>query len=257
MGDEFVSEHARSFPLSLRNLLEATEGSAEEQAWTAFLDSYSRLILYVARQKASDQDVVMDRYAFVTGRLREQRHRRLRTFAADGRGKFTTWLIVVVRRLCLDHDRLKHGRTPPPGTRHAPSSRRLIEVLVDPEVINQIPDAGPSPDEELEGKQILLRLDAAVAKLDPSDQLLLALRYQDDRSAREIASLMSLPSQFHVYRRLNRIQAVLRQALAASPAARDPPAVQYQRTSDGPTDIIKNAPVSRSTDGISGSRPPN
>ena len=32
----------------------------------------------------------MDRYAFSIERLREQNFRRLRTFAADGRGKFTT-----------------------------------------------------------------------------------------------------------------------------------------------------------------------
>jgi RNA polymerase sigma factor (sigma-70 family) len=205
-----------------------TQGPAEEHAWGEFLDSYSRLILYVARRLPGDHDTIMDRYAFVVERLKEQSYRRLRTYVADGRSKFTTWLIVVVRRLCLDHNRLKHGRAPPTATPAAP--RRLVELVsVDPSVIDRLPDRGPSADEELHRKQILERLDAAVATLNPSDQLLLALRYQDNRSAREIASLMALATPFHVYRRLNRVHRLLRQALAGGSAASDDlPAVEYR-----------------------------
>jgi RNA polymerase sigma factor (sigma-70 family) len=236
MDEKLGSEHPRSFPSQLRHLLETADGPEQVRAWTEFLDSYSRLILYVARQIPRDHDVVMDRYAFVVERLQEQSYRRLRTFAADGRGKFTTWLMVVVRRLCLDHDRRKYGRAPGPGSRGPTAPRRLVELVLDPEVLDRLPGGGPSADEELERAQILQQLNAAVATLSPSDQLLLTLRYQDDRSAREIASLMSLPTPFHVYRRLNRVHDSLRQALTAPPdrertttsAAPDPPAVQYR-----------------------------
>src|SRR5688500_7712225 len=112
MGAERSSDEALSLPIKLRNLLEAAEGNAREHAWTEFLESYSRLILFVAHRTPGDYDVVMDRYAFVVERLRELNYRRLRTYAADGRGKFTTWLMVVTRRLCVDHNRLKHGRSP-------------------------------------------------------------------------------------------------------------------------------------------------
>jgi len=231
MDDSANSEHARSLPSPVRHLLETSEGPVQEQAWSEFLDSYSRLILYVARQTPGDQDTIMDRYAFVVERLRERDCRRLRTYAADGRGKFTTWLTVVVRRLCLDQHRLKHGRTPAPGHGNPAAPRRLVELVsLRSEVIDRLPDSEPLADEELQRKQVLERLDAAMATLSPSDQLLLALRYQDDRSAREIASLMSLPTPFHVYRRLNRVHDLLRQNLTAggrADARDDPSAVQY------------------------------
>jgi len=168
-------------------------------------------------------------------RLGEQSYRRLRTYAADGRGKFTTWLVVVTRRLCLDHNRLKQGRPPSPGTRNPVTPRRLIDlVLLDPDVLARLPDDRPSAEDQLDRKQAVERLEAAVGTLAPMDQLLVALRYEDARSAREIAALMSLPTPFHVYRRLTRIHESLRQALTApagqnratSSAADDPSAVQ-------------------------------
>ena len=44
-------------------------------------------------------------------------------------------------------------------------------------------------------------------------RLLLALRYNDDRPAREIAAMIGSPSVFHVYRRLGSVLAVLKGAL--------------------------------------------
>ena len=241
MGTKFGLEQPRSSPSQLSHLLEAADGPEQERAWAEFLESYSRLILYVARQLPRDQDCVMDRYAFVVEGLREQGCRRLRSFAADGRGKFTTWLTLVVRRLCLDHDRHRYGRAPAPGTRRPALPRHLIELVLDPQVMDRLPDGRPAADEELERAQILHRLDAAVSALSSSDQLLLSLRYQDDRSAREIASLMSLPTAFHVYRQLDRIHRSLRQTLAASsdrewkPAGTSgPSAVQYRVRGDKP-----------------------
>jgi RNA polymerase sigma factor (sigma-70 family) len=246
MGDKLGLEHALPFPGELRCLLEATDSPEQERAWSEFLDSYSRLILYVARKVTRDHDVVMDRYAYVVERLREQNYRRLRAFAADGRGKFTTWLIVVVRRLCLDHERHKHGRAPAPGMRRSSVPRRLVELSFDPDILDQLPDRGLPADEKLEQKQILERLAAAVATLSSSDQLLLALRYHDDRSAREIASLMSLSTPFHVYRRLTQVHRSLRHALA-SPEQQPRPAgaeshqtaVQYDVEA---TDPLKRTP---------------
>ena len=236
MGAERSSDEALSLPIKLRNLLEAGEGSAREQAWTEFLDSYSRLILFVAHRTPGDYDVVMDRYAFVVERLQEVNYRRLRTYAADGRGKFTTWLMVVVRRLCVDHNRLTHGRSPEHEARDPAHRSRLLELVLAPEAMDQLPDGRASADEELDRKQILERLDAAIANLTSSDQLLLALRYRDDRSAREIASLMKLPTPFHVYRRLSHVHASLRQAMTSPPgqehaktrAAPETSAVQYR-----------------------------
>jgi hypothetical protein len=114
-------------------------------------------------------------------------------------------------------------------------------VFLDPEGMDRLPDDRPSAEEKLDSKQVLAQLDAAVATLSPGDQLLLALRYEDDRSARQIASLMSLPTPFHVYRRLNRVHVFLRGALNAplsrgqNSAAHDPSAVLYRWDSDEPS----------------------
>jgi len=237
VGDALGPEHARSLPSQVRSLLESAEGPTQEQAWTGFLDSYSRLILYVARNAPGDYDAIMDRYAYVVERLRDQNFRRLRTYAADGRSKFTTWLMVVVRRLCLDQNRLKHGRVPGPGTNKPALPHRLIDlVFLDPDAIDQLEDQRPAIDKEFDRRQMLEQLEAAVRTLDPSDQVLLALRYQDDRSARDIASFLMLPTPFHVYRRLTRVLAILRQALVpkagGGPGTRseeqDQTAVQYR-----------------------------
>jgi RNA polymerase sigma factor (sigma-70 family) len=209
MGDTVGSEQLQSLPIQLRHLLETADGPAYDQAWAEFLQSYSRLILYVARQKPRDDDGVMDRYAFVVEKLGENNCRRLRNFAADGRGKFTTWLMVVVRRLCLDHDRHKYGRSPA-----AHGHPAVAELIVDSAMMERLADDAPPLDEKLEKKEILERLEMATARLVASDRLLLALRYDDNRSAREIASIMSLPTPFHVYRRLTRLHDALREALS-------------------------------------------
>src|SRR5262245_48513840 len=150
MGDQPGIPPPRSLPSQLSRLLEAADGPEQERAWIEFLDSYSRLILYVARRSIRDHDAVMDRYALLIERLREQRCRRLRTFAADGRGKFTTWLVVVVRRLCLDSDRHKYGRVSGQESRDLTAPRRLVELVLDPEVLDRLPDQTPSTDEQLE-----------------------------------------------------------------------------------------------------------
>ena len=239
--DQGGLEQERCLPNQLRHLLEAAAG-AEDEAWREFLHSYSRFILYVARQKARDRDDgVMDRYAFVVERLREDNYRRLRTFAADGRGKFTTWLMVVVRRLCLDHDRHRYGRTPTESLRRSPTSFHVGEFVQDPAAIDRIPDPRPSPDDLVEAAQGLHRLHAALATLTPDDRLLVSLRYEDGRSAREIASIMALPTPFHAYRRLRRVHRLLREALADRPEANinagnarlRPPSVQYHWSGDG------------------------
>jgi hypothetical protein len=75
----------------------------------------------------------MDRYAWVLDALRQDRHRRLRAFAAEGRGSFTTWLVAVVRRLCVDEHRHRYGR--PAGWRarrgggRAWSRRELVDLV--------------------------------------------------------------------------------------------------------------------------------
>ncbi len=58
-------------------------------------------------------------------------------------------------------------------------------------------------------------LENAMKALTNQDRLLLTLRFELDASVTEIADALKFPSQFHVYRRLKKILAVLRTALKA------------------------------------------
>ena len=91
--------------------LRCAETAAErERAWSEFLEVHSGLMLHVARSLGGGHDDVMDRYTFMLESLERDDYRRLRGFVADGRCTFSTWLIVVSRRLCLDHHRKRYGR---------------------------------------------------------------------------------------------------------------------------------------------------
>src|SRR5215472_6584190 len=86
-------------------------GSREPwEDWTAFLESYSRAILQVVHTFEHEQDARSDCFLFVCERLSKNQFRRLRRFQPGGRAKFTTWLQVVVRNLCLDWHRQEYGR---------------------------------------------------------------------------------------------------------------------------------------------------
>ncbi|MEO8577993.1 MAG: sigma-70 family RNA polymerase sigma factor [Gemmatimonadales bacterium] len=203
-------------PPALEMLL-STEPPSED-AWALFAREYSPLLLHVARSTARDRDEAMDAYTFLLEKLRENGARRLRAYTADPRSKFTTWLVVVSQRLCVDHYRARYGRT-----RDEESSdercrlglRRRIENLDGvAEFENNIPDENSSSAaDELEKSELSEELRAVLASLEPADRLLISMRFDDGLSAAEIAGILRYPSQFHVYRRLNSVLAELRAAL--------------------------------------------
>jgi RNA polymerase sigma factor (sigma-70 family) len=198
-------------------LLCASDPAAREAAWAAFVKAHSRLLLHVARKVGRDYDAAMDAYTYLLEQLRLDDYHRLRAYAADGRSKFTTWLVVVARRLCLDHYRGRYGR--PRGDsgdarEDRAGRRRLVDLLAEDVDLGAIPDVtNPRPDAALLMAERMRSLGAALAKLDPRDRLLLKLRFEDDLSAREISALLGFPTPFHVYRRLSTVFTVLRAKL--------------------------------------------
>ena len=205
-------------PPALTRLLSAESGAVHENAWTDFLAAYSDVLLRTCRTLARDRDAAMDGYAYVLEALREDDCHRLRAYVPDGKTRFTTWLVVVTRRLLLDHFRRRYGRPRSEDdarrVEHA-ARRRLTDLLsaeVDPDSLES--SAANSPDAKIRREDLATMLRLAVAELDPPDRLLLALRFEDDRPVREIATMLGLPTVFHVYRRLGVVVAVLRRSLA-------------------------------------------
>ncbi len=204
-------------PAVLAGLLAAPAGEPQEQAWGRFVDRYTPLLLHAAHHFSHDYDDVMDRYAYVLDRLRRDEFRRLRAFAAEGPGRFTTWLVVVSRRLVQDYQRERYGRPHPsiPGSGSGPAiagvMRRNLADMLGEEVPTSCRDERSAASPELLA-QTVERAQAvrqAVSKLDPRDQLLLKLRYEDELGGPEIARMMGYPSPFHVYRRLRTLLRLL------------------------------------------------
>jgi RNA polymerase sigma factor (sigma-70 family) len=176
-------------------------------------------LIRVARHLGGDHDAVMDRYAWMLDGLRHNNYRRLRPWASDGRGKFTTWLIVVARRLCHDHHRHRYGR--PQGQApdaEARATRRNLVDLVGPELDHD--SLGPSDQEGADGALIhrerAERLRGALDRLDPGDRVILRYRFEDNLPVPRIARLLGIESPFVLYRRIDRILATLRRELAAA-----------------------------------------
>jgi len=209
---------ADTLPAELSRLLSAGDAPARDEAWAGFVRSYSPLLIHVTRFVCRNHDAAMDAYAFVLEQLRQDDLRRLRAYVADGRSKFTTWLVVVARRLCLDHYRQRYGRV-----REAPADqletrlarRRLVDLVaddVDPASLSQ--PVGTSPDTEMRAGELRAALRTVLAELPSRDRLLLTFRFEDDLPVRDIAHALGFPTPFHVYRRLNRLLEVLRRSLA-------------------------------------------
>jgi RNA polymerase sigma factor (sigma-70 family) len=205
-------------PSVVSALLAAREPEAQERAWAEFLETYSGLLLETAYYLGRSYDGAMDRYAFIVERLRRDDFRRLRQFQATGASRFSTWLAVVARRLCLDRARQQYGRRRAPQAEAVESARAVRRRLVD--LVAERIDVTCLADESQVAADAALataerrRTLARVAQgVDARSTLLLKLRFERDLPAREIAHLMGFPSQFHVYRELKSLLDRIRRAL--------------------------------------------
>jgi len=211
-------------PGEVAALLNARDEAAEEEAWKAFVEQYSRLFLHTIHRtlpgSPADYDHVMNCYAYVLDQLRQDGFHRLCGFDANGSGKFTTWIVFVVRRLCVDCNRNLYGRATASTKRGIPISpeqrtrRRLTDLIAEELDLSRTPDPTAS-DPELEVRRVELSrtLEAAVQGLSGREQLLLKLRFQDELTGKEIARVVGLASPFHVYRKLNSLFGALRKEL--------------------------------------------
>lgn len=200
---------------ALDALLAAETSFSSQVAWEKFLEQYSPLILHAIRRTTREHDLVMDRYAFVLEALSRDEYRRLRAFRLHGRGSFTTWLVAVVRRLCVDEYRARYGR-PQSDTADWQSERRNLTDLVGDELaLHGVASDGDDPVDALITSEQRGILDASLARLSAADRLLLRLRFEDDVSVPEIARLIHEPSPFRLYRRIDKLLHALRSELRA------------------------------------------
>jgi RNA polymerase sigma factor (sigma-70 family) len=197
-------------PPELQDLLQASGAAARDEAWARFVARFSPLLLHTARTVAREHDRAMDAYTHLLEQLRQDDGRRLKQYLEDSGAQFTTWLVIVARRLCIDFLRQRYGRAPAVPSRMADHAmRRRLEDLVAVEIgeMSALSEPRADPDEELRRR----------------DLELLKLRFEDDVPVREIAKLLRYPTPFHVYRTLNTLLAGLRRRLTAAGVAEAEP----------------------------------
>jgi RNA polymerase sigma factor (sigma-70 family) len=206
-------------PPELQELLQASGPTARDEAWARFVARFSPLLLHTARTVAREHDRAMDAYAHLLEQLRQDDGRRLTRFLEDSGAQFTTWLVIVARRLCIDFLRQRYGRAPAAPAKLADHAmRRRLEDLVAVEIgeMTALSEPRADPDEELRRRDLELALRNSLAHLTPAHRLLLKLRFEDDIPVREIATLLHYPTPFHVYRTLNTLLAELRRRMASA-----------------------------------------
>jgi RNA polymerase sigma factor (sigma-70 family) len=209
--------YVRSLPFPLLRLRNATDSNEYDNAWAEFVATYSDTILHTCRAVARDRDAAMDAYAHALDALRADDCRRLRAYIPEPEIKFSSWLVVVTRRLVHDYFRHRYGRSRSEDLdrRQEQTTRRRLEDLVadaiEPDTLIGAPYN--EADARIRLQELKVALAAALEDLDASDRLLLALRFEDQRPIREIARTLGLASVFHVYRRLNGVLQRLRQTL--------------------------------------------
>jgi RNA polymerase sigma factor (sigma-70 family) len=199
---------ASDLPPELAFLDAGLESMAREEGWSSFVAQYTRLLLRTAREFGGDYDGRMDRYQYVLDMLREDDFRRLRAFRPVSGSSMAPWLVVVARRLCLDHERSRSGR--PRGEKPDESvlaQRRLRRALTlsgggefDP--TDRLPTTAMSPEEEVREQELRRAVDRALSRLTPRQQLALRLRFEDGLSVGDVGEVLGLKSVFQVYRLL-------------------------------------------------------
>ena len=210
---------AKHVPVEVAALLDASDAESAEAGWSDFLKRYNGLLLATARQFGHDHDAAMDRYSFILEELRRNDFARLHAYAVDHRSRFSTWLVVVARRLCFDYGRKRYGRirSPNPSSeaRSALEARRRLSDLSVEDLDDEAMASSNAEDAELwvRRREQRAALSEVLSSVSRRDRLLLKLRFDDDRSVRDIARLMRYPSVFHVYRRLGRLLAEMRDGL--------------------------------------------
>jgi RNA polymerase sigma-70 factor, ECF subfamily len=118
----------------------------------------------------------------------------------DGRSDFVAWLLRLAHNLAVDHFRTRRGVS--------------LDELTDPEreMPLQLPDARPTPFEQLASSQERERVLACLGGLPAPYREVLVLRFQEEMPLEEIAQVIAVPLatvKSRLYRALDQLGARL------------------------------------------------
>ncbi|MEZ4387591.1 MAG: sigma-70 family RNA polymerase sigma factor [Candidatus Krumholzibacteriia bacterium] len=121
----------------------------------------------------------------------------------DEQYAFSSWLFRIASNHCIDHLRRQRLRF---------LSVERDGVAGDEDAEMQIPSPGPQPDQVMERRQALEKLDEVIAELPPHYRIITLLRHDQQLSYEEIAETLQLPLgtvKARIHRARNMIQQLL------------------------------------------------
>ena len=92
---------------------------------------------------------------------------------------------------------------------------RLAALIGEDIDLANLPAPMRDPETEARAHELSAALADVLERLSTDEKLLLTLKYEDELPARRIAAAAGLPTQWHVYRRMNALLRRLRQELMA------------------------------------------
>ena len=146
----------------------------DPEAFATLVDEHQRYVYNLALRVVRDENEALD--------LTQETFVRAWTALPNFRGQsqFRTWLYRITTNLC--YNRL-------------PGLRRSLNDLGD-DVLPDVPeseDTASNPLRVLESNEIRIQLHQAIDQLDANYKILIVMRYHDELSYEEIASLLNLP----------------------------------------------------------------
>lgn len=146
----------------------------DQEAFAVLVTEHQRYVFNLAVRVLKNEEEALD--------LSQETFVRAWTALPNFRGQsqFRTWLYRIVTNLC--YNRL-------------PNLRRSLNELGD-DMIEDIPEtdvAFDNPAHGLESRELRLYLHRAIDQLDQNYRLLISLRYQNELSYEEIATMLNLP----------------------------------------------------------------
>jgi len=158
----------------------AQEG--DRSAFEALVRLYDQNVLRLALQVVGSSEEARDLYQESFLKV----YRSIRNFRAEA--KFSTWLYRVVMNVCLDHLRKQNTHK-----EVLPLSPEDGEA----EFFQSVPDDRPALDPErvMQSKQIALRLQAALERLNPRERMVFELKHYQGMKLRAIGDLCKTSEQ--------------------------------------------------------------
>jgi RNA polymerase sigma-70 factor (ECF subfamily) len=158
--------------------LVARARSGDERAYRMLLDKYDRAVfsicLRMVRNRDEATDLAQESFIKVFGSL----DRYNPAYA------FSSWLFKITSNLCIDYLRKRRIET-------LPMDQPIEGEKGD--IQRQYATSDPTPEESLDRREKMVRLENAIATLPEHYRIMLILRHQEDLSYEEIADHLSIP----------------------------------------------------------------